>query len=172
MYARLVAGWFGFLWMALLLLLAPPVGRAEQQLQWPTPAGDAANTRFSALKDIDAGNVASLKLSFAFSTGMTRGHEAAPIVTDNTMYIVTPYPNVLLALALDVPGTPLRWKYEPKPNASSQGVACCDTINRGATFADGRVFFNTLDAQTVASMRQPGRSSGACSWATSRTAKP
>jgi lanthanide-dependent methanol dehydrogenase len=136
--------------VALLVLIAPLAGRAEQSLQWPTPAGDFANTRFSTLNDIDARNVAGLKLSFAFSTGMTRGHEAAPIVTDRTMYIVTPYPNALLALALDVPGTPLRWKYEPGPNSSSQGVACCDTINRGATYADGRVFFNTLDAQTIA----------------------
>jgi lanthanide-dependent methanol dehydrogenase len=135
---------------ALMALLAPAIGRAEQHVEWPTPAGDFANTRFSQLKDIDAANIGGLKLSFAFSTGMVRGHEAAPIVTDNTMYIVTPYPNALLALALDVPGTPLRWKYEPLPNSSSQGVACCDAVNRGATYADGRIFFNTLDAQTIA----------------------
>jgi PQQ-dependent dehydrogenase (methanol/ethanol family) len=29
-------------------------------------------------------------------------------------------------------------------------VACCDVVNRGVTYADGRLFFNTLDAQTVA----------------------
>jgi lanthanide-dependent methanol dehydrogenase len=150
MHLRSIPAALGFAWVALLVLIAPLAGRAEQSLQWPTPAGDFANTRFSTLNDIDARNVAGLKLSFAFSTGMTRGHEAAPIVTDRTMYIVTPYPNALLALALDVPGTPLRWKYEPGPNSSSQGVACCDTINRGATYADGRVFFNTLDAQTIA----------------------
>jgi lanthanide-dependent methanol dehydrogenase len=150
MHLRSIPAALGFACVALLVLIAPLAGRAEQSLQWPTPAGDFANTRFSTLNDIDARNVAGLKLSFAFSTGMTRGHEAAPIVTDRTMYIVTPYPNALLALALDVPGTPLRWKYEPGPNSSSQGVACCDTINRGATYADGRVFFNTLDAQTIA----------------------
>ncbi len=52
--------------------------------------------------------------------------------------------------ALDKPGAPLKWKYEPKPRASSQGVACCDSVNRGAAYAAGRVFFNTLDGQTVA----------------------
>lgn len=114
------------------------------------PAGDFANTRFSSLTQITPANVAGLKVSFTFSTGLLRGHEAAPIVTTNTMYIVTPYPNVLFALALDQPGAPLKWKYEPRPRASSQGVACCDTVNRGAVYDDGRVFFNTLDAQTVA----------------------
>jgi len=114
------------------------------------PAGDYANTRFSPLTQITPANAGGLKVSFTFSTGLLRGHEAAPIVTTNTMYVVTPYPNVLFALALDRPGAPLKWKYEPKPRASSQGVACCDTVNRGAAYEDGRIFFNTLDGQTVA----------------------
>ncbi len=123
---------------------------ADEAPQWPTPAGDFANTRFSPLKEVTAGNVTSLKLSFSFSTGQLRGHEAAPIVTNDTMYLVTPFPNVLFALALDRPGAPMKWKFEPKPNPSAQGVACCDPVNRGATYADGKVFFNTLDGQTLA----------------------
>jgi lanthanide-dependent methanol dehydrogenase len=118
--------------------------------EWRMAGKDYANTRYSALDQIKAGNVASLKLAFTFSTGVTRGHEAAPIVAGNTMYIVTPFPNYLYALDLTRPGAPAKWKFEPNPNASAQGVACCDTVNRGAAFADGRVFFNTLDAQTIA----------------------
>ena len=56
---------------------------------------------------VTSANVASLKLSFSFSTGLLRGHEAAPIVTNDTMYIVTPYPNVLFALDLTRPGAPV-----------------------------------------------------------------
>jgi PQQ-dependent dehydrogenase (methanol/ethanol family) len=126
------------------------VGLAEEAPQWPMPAGDYANTRFSTLSEIRTDNIAQLKPVFTFATGQLRGHEAAPIVTNDTMYLVTPYPNVLYALALDQRGAPLRWKFEPKPNASSQGVACCDVVNRGAAYANGRIFFNTLDAQTVA----------------------
>jgi PQQ-dependent dehydrogenase (methanol/ethanol family) len=114
------------------------------------PAGDFANTRFSPLTEVTPSNVGNLQVRFTFSTGLLRGHEAAPIVTTDTMYVVTPYPNVLFALALDRPGAPLKWKFEPKPRASSQGVACCDTVNRGAAYDDGRVFFNTLDGQTIA----------------------
>jgi lanthanide-dependent methanol dehydrogenase len=125
--------------------------------QWPMPAGDYANTRFSELNDVRTDNVAQLKPAFTFSTGQLRGHEAAPIVTTDTMYIVSPYPNVLFALALDQPGAPLRWKFEPRPNSSAQGVACCDVVNRGAAYAQGRVFFNTLDAQTVAVDAKTGK---------------
>jgi PQQ-dependent dehydrogenase (methanol/ethanol family) len=81
---------------------------------------------------------------------VNRGQEAAPIVVNNTMYVVTPYPNILYALDLTQAGAPLKWKYEPAPAASAQGVACCDYVNRGAVYAGGKIFFNTLDAQTVA----------------------
>jgi PQQ-dependent dehydrogenase (methanol/ethanol family) len=125
--------------------------------QWAIPPGDFANTRFSNLAEITDRNVGQLKLSLTFSTGVLRGHEAAPIVVDNTMFIVTPYPNMLHALDLTKPGAPAKWTYKPRPAASSQGVACCDVVNRGAAYSNGRVFFNTLDAQTVAVDAKTGR---------------
>ena len=44
----------------------------------------------------------------------------------------------------------------PKPLTAAQGVACRDTVNRGAAYADGRVFYNTLDGQTIALDAQTG----------------
>jgi PQQ-dependent dehydrogenase (methanol/ethanol family) len=117
---------------------------------WPMPAKDYASTRYSALADIRTDNAATLTLATTFSTGVLRGHEAAPIVVGGTMYIITPYPNVVYALDLSRPGAPLRWKFEPKPEAFAQGVACCDVVNRGLTYDNGRLFFNTLDNQTIA----------------------
>jgi PQQ-dependent dehydrogenase (methanol/ethanol family) len=114
------------------------------------PAHDYASTRFSRLDQINRGNVGQLKIAFNFSTGLLKGHEAAPLVVGSTMYIVTPFPNYLYALDLNRPGAPVKWKYDPKPAAASQGVACCDVVNRGAAYANGRIFFNTLDDYTVA----------------------
>ena len=116
--------------------------------QWVMAGGDYANTRFSDLDEITTGNVGRLKVAWTFSTGVLRGQEAAPIVAGSTMYVVTPFPNVLYALDLTRPGT-VRWSFEPKPLSAAQGVACCDVVNRGAAYADGRVFFNTLDNHTV-----------------------
>jgi lanthanide-dependent methanol dehydrogenase len=81
---------------------------------------------------------------------VNRGQESAPIVVGDTLYIVTPYPNILYALDLKAPGGALKWQYQPNPAASSQGSACCDVVNRGPTYADGAVFFNTLEVHTVA----------------------
>jgi PQQ-dependent dehydrogenase (methanol/ethanol family) len=125
--------------------------------EWHFPAKDYANTRFSNLSQITDRNVDRLRLNFTFSTGVLRGHEAAPIVADGLMFVVTPFPNYLYALDLSKPGAPIKWKFEPKPEAAAQGVACCDFVNRGAAYADGRVFYNTLDAQTVALDARSGR---------------
>jgi PQQ-dependent dehydrogenase (methanol/ethanol family) len=114
------------------------------------PAKDYASTRYSGLSQITTGNVKDLKLAWTFSTGFLGGHEAAPLVVGSTMYVVTPFPNYLYALDLAQPGAPAKWTYKPKPDASSQGVACCDVVNRGAAYFDGKVFFNTLDDHTVA----------------------
>jgi len=118
--------------------------------QWPMPAKNYASTRFSGLEDINTSNAANLKLAWSFSTGVVRGHEAAPIVVNNTMYVITPYPNIVYALDLTQPGAPVKWKYESNPSSSSQGVACCDVINRGVVYSDGKIFFNTLDNNTIA----------------------
>jgi lanthanide-dependent methanol dehydrogenase len=125
--------------------------------RWVIPAKNYASTRFSTLDQINTANVAQLKLAFTFSTGVNRGHEAAPLVVDNTMYIVTPFPNLLYALDLTQPGAPLKWTYKPEPAAASQGVACCDLVNRGASYFDGKIIYNTLDAQTVAVDAKTGK---------------
>src|ERR1051325_9270004 len=135
-------------------VLASPTGAGAsippEDGQWTMPAKDYASTRFSGLEQVNTSNVASLKLAWTFSTGVLRGHEAAPIVVNNTMYVVTPYPNIVYALDLTQPGAPLKWKFEPNPASASQGVACCDFVNRGLAYYDNRIYFNTLDDQTIA----------------------
>jgi PQQ-dependent dehydrogenase (methanol/ethanol family) len=78
------------------------------------------------------------------------GHEGQPLVVNNTMYVVTPYPNVLYAFDLTQEGYPLKWKYRPNVNPAVIGIACCDLVNRGAFYADGKIVYNLLDGYTVA----------------------
>ncbi|WP_352699287.1 methanol/ethanol family PQQ-dependent dehydrogenase [Mesorhizobium sp. M0152] len=131
--------------------IKPPVSAAPaDDGQWTMPAKNYASTRYSELAEITEDNVKNLQVAFTFSTGVNKGQEAAPLVVGSTMYIVTPFPNVVYALDLSRPGAPMKWKYEPNPEPAAQGVACCDVVNRGAVFSDGRVFFNTLDGHTIA----------------------
>lgn len=129
---------------------------AAEDGQWTMPAKDYANTRYSGLDQITTANVSQLQVAWTFSTGVNRGQEAPPIVVGDTMYIVTPYPNILYALDINNHGQ-LKWKYEPAPEAAAQGVACCDTVNRGAIYHDGKVFISTLDNQVACVDAATGR---------------
>lgn len=119
-------------------------------------AKDYANTRYSTLNQIITDNVKELRVRWTFGTGVLRGNESAPLVVGSTMYVVTPFPNYLYALDLRQEGEML-WKYDPHPDAASQGEACCDYVNRGIAYADGRIFMNTLDGQTAAVDAKTGR---------------
>jgi PQQ-dependent dehydrogenase (methanol/ethanol family) len=118
--------------------------------QWSRPSKDYAGLRYSQLGEITAANVKNLQSKWTFSTSVLRGHEEPPIVANNTMYVLTPFPNLLYALDLTKQGAPVKWTYDPHPRSEAQGVACCDVVNRGPTFADGRIVFNTLDNHVVA----------------------
>ena len=118
--------------------------------EWSMPAADYSNSRYSELAEITADNVGGLHAAWTFSTGVLRGHEGAPLVVGNSMYLVTPYPNVSYALDLKTEGHPLLWKARPENAQAAVGLACCDVVNRGAAFADGRIFYNLLDGHTVA----------------------
>jgi len=127
-----------------------PPAAAQRSGQWTMPAGDYAATRYSTLTQITTANATRLHPVWSFSTGVLAGHEGQPLVVNNTMYVVTPYPNVLYAFDLTREGYPLKWKYRPAVDPNAVGIACCDVINRGAFYAEGRIVYNLLDGHTVA----------------------
>jgi alcohol dehydrogenase (cytochrome c) len=125
--------------------------------QWALAGKNYSLTRYSELTQITTANVKDLKPAWTFSTGVLRGHEGAPLVVGDTMYLVTPFPNIVYALDLTQPGSPVKWKYEPKQDPTTIPIACCDVVNRGAAYADGKIFFNQLDAHTVALDAKTGK---------------
>jgi lanthanide-dependent methanol dehydrogenase len=134
--------------IVIVALAAAKLQAADEDSQWTMPGKDFQDTRYSSLDQINTTNAANLKVAWTFDTSVHRGQEAAPLVVSNIMYVVTPYPNIVYALDPAKQGE-LKWKYEPKPKAAAQGVACCDVVNRGCTYDSGHIFFNTLDGDTI-----------------------
>ncbi len=140
------------------LLALPSLGHAADELlrlqdddtQWAMPAKDYSNTRYSSLTQITAANVGNLRSAWTFSTGVLRGHEGSPLVVGGTMYVHTPFPNNVFALDLTREGAPIKWKYSPKQDPEVIPIACCDTINRGLAYAEGKIFLAQLDTHVVA----------------------
>jgi lanthanide-dependent methanol dehydrogenase len=116
---------------------------------WVMPTGNYANHRYSELKQINAQNVGKLQVAWTFSTGVLRGHEGGPLVIGNVMYVHGPFPNPVFALDLNNDGKIL-WKYEPKQDPNVIPVMCCDTVNRGLSYADGKILLHQADTTLVA----------------------
>jgi alcohol dehydrogenase (cytochrome c) len=132
---------------------APPTMRLVSGVshgEWREASGDAGNLRFSTLDTIKPSNAMNLHVVTTFSTGIPHGHEGQPLVFDNTMFVVTPFPNNLIAVDLTKTGGAIKWIYEPHPDPRSVGIACCDVVNRGAAYGDGKVVYSLLDAEVVA----------------------
>ncbi|HEX5831711.1 MAG TPA: PQQ-binding-like beta-propeller repeat protein [Gemmatimonadaceae bacterium] len=133
---------------------APP---ASEPGNWTSPAKTYQATRYSELDAITTENVQNLKEVWSFTTGVSGGHEGQPLVVNNTMYVVTPYPNRLFAFDLTRPGFPRKWQCQPTIDAAAPGKACCDVVNRGAAHADGKIIYNLLDNHTIAVDANTGR---------------
>jgi PQQ-dependent dehydrogenase (methanol/ethanol family) len=122
---------------------------------WASQAGDNANHRHSVLKQITGDNVNKLQVAWTISTGVLRGHEGSPLVIGDTMYIHTPFPNNVYAVNLK--DQTFRWKYEPKQDADVVPVMCCDTVNRGLAYGDGKIFLQQADTTLVALDAKTGK---------------
>src|SRR6201985_2874298 len=140
-----------------LMALQGSASRADEALeklakdpkQWVMQQGDDANTRYSKLNQINASNAGKLQVAWTFSTGVLRGHEGGPLVVGDVMYVHTPFPNTVYALDLNHEGK-IIWKYEPRQDPNVIPIMCCDTVNRGVAYADGKIFLHQADTTLVA----------------------
>mgnify|MGYP000669300921 FL=1 len=121
----------------------------DNPAQWAIQTGDYENQRYSELDQINADNVGDMQVAWTFSTGVLRGHEGSPLVVGDVMYVHTPFPNTVYALDLTQEGK-IIWKYEPKQDPNVIPVMCCDTVNRGVAYADGKIFLHQADTTVVA----------------------
>jgi PQQ-dependent dehydrogenase (methanol/ethanol family) len=116
--------------------------------QWVMPGQNYANVRHSALDEIKVDNVGGLKAAWTMSTGATRGHEGQPLVLGDTLYFESAYPNHVYAV--DLNDYHIKWSYTPKQDAFAVSVACCDLVNRGVGYGDGKIIVDALDGQVIA----------------------
>ena len=153
-----------FLIAIVLSFVAASVAQANSMLmkmgedpkQWVMPTGDYFNQRYSKLDQINTSNAKDLKVAWTFSTGVLRGHEGNPLVIGDVMYVHTPFPNKVFALDLNNDAS-IMWEYHPKQDPNTIPVMCCDTVNRGVAYADGKIFLYQADATLVALDAKSGK---------------
>ena len=154
-------------WMSLgIVLCSAMVGilRADEALekdakdpnQWVLPLGSYAGIRHSTLSQINTKNADKLHVAWTMSTGTLRGQEGQPLVVGNMMYFESSYPNFVYAINLDNVGQ-IVWKFAPEQDKFSPSVACCDLVNKGVAYADGKVIVTTLDTHVYALDAKTGK---------------
>src|ERR1700734_4298354 len=145
-------------------LLAPVFTLADDTLQkdsedpnqWVIPLGNYGGNRHRKLSQINSHNAGKLKVSWTMSTGTLRGQEGQPLVVGNMMYFESSHPNVVYAIDLDKVGQ-IVWKFSPEQDKFSPSVACCDLVNKGVAYADGKILVSTLDTHVYALDAKTGK---------------
>ena len=145
-----------YLVLPLALSAAAGVAQANSDVEkltanpknWAMQAGDMYNQRYSKLSQVNAGNVNKLQVAWTFSTGVLRGHEGSPLVIGDMMYLHSPFPNKVFAIDLNT--NKIVWKYTPKQDPAVIPQMCCDTVNRGLAYAEGKLFLQQADSTLVA----------------------
>src|SRR4029078_1121731 len=74
----------------------------------------------------------------------------------DVMYVHGPFPNPVYALDLKNESK-IIWKYEPTQDPNLIPVMCCDTVNRGLAYADGKIFLHQADTTLVALDAKDGK---------------
>jgi PQQ-dependent dehydrogenase (methanol/ethanol family) len=118
--------------------------------QWVMPAGNYANWRYSTLNQINTSNAKDLQPAWTMSTGVLRGHEGQPLVIGNMMYFQTPYPTNVYAVDLSDADHKVVWQFTPPAEPNAPAVACCDVVNRGVSYYDGKIYSVTLGGTVYA----------------------
>lgn len=126
---------------------------ARAGTDWPSVANGPYEQRYSALDQIDAGNVSRLGLAWYYDMESTRGLEATPVVVGDTLYTTSTWSRVY---ALDAVSGRLKWRYDPQVPRRVGAWACCDVVNRGVAVDAGKVFVGTLDGRLIALDAQTG----------------
>jgi PQQ-dependent dehydrogenase (methanol/ethanol family) len=149
------------LWVAALAIPGTALANADvaklikDPKNWAMQAGNFENQRYSTLNQINKSNVKNMKVAWTFSTGVLRGHEGGPLVIGDTLFVHSPFPNKVFAIDLET--QKIKWKYEPKQDPSVIPVMCCDTVNRGLAYAEGKVFLQQADTMLVALDAKSGK---------------
>ena len=137
------------------LLCSAAFAQDRQYTTWRDYAGSADSAQYSALRQMNRSNVSKLQVAWTMSTGVLRGHEGSPLVIGDTLYLQTPFPNNVYAVNLK--DQTFRWKYEPRQDKDVVPVMCCDTVNRGLAYGDGKIFLQQADTTLVALDAKTGK---------------
>ena len=124
----------------------PGVGAA---VDWASHGGGPDESGYSRLDAIKATNIQRLGLSWSLNLPGEISLEATPLAVNGVLYFTGSYATVY---AVDAVTGKLLWKYDPETWKYNPGKMkyLIYPVSRGVAYADGRVFFASLDGRLIA----------------------
>jgi quinohemoprotein ethanol dehydrogenase len=148
---------------ALLAMLAVPaaadaptrITHADQEPgNWLTTGRTYDESRDSPLSQINDGNIQKLGLAWSYDLDTDRGQESTPLAVDGVLYTTSAWSKVQ---AFDpVKGT-LLWQFDPQVPRKTGVKSCCDSVNRGAAYWNGKIYVGTIDGRLIAIDAKTGK---------------
>ena len=130
-------------------------GADQNPNDWLTYHGSYKSYHYSALEQINPGNVKNLRVAWTHFPGRaTRGVQSMPLVADGVLYYSGSYSRVY---ALDgATGIPL-WTYFPELDEELVSMQTHSPYNRGLALGHGKVFVGTVDGRLIALDMKTGK---------------
>src|SRR5262245_36802915 len=141
------------------LVRSQPHGVTRSFRTWGQYLGGADSSQYSALDQINKGNVARLDVAWTYSTADTRSYRFNPLVVDGTMYVLARNNSIV---ALDAATGQEKWSHRNEGGVTDRGI----NYWQSADGADRRLLFlnagslKAIDARTggnIASFGDNGR---------------
>jgi alcohol dehydrogenase (cytochrome c) len=114
---------------------------------WLMYRHDYTSDGYSQLRQISDKTVGKLHQIWDYKSSYQQGHESAPVVNGDTMFITTPKDEVL---AFRASTGQLLWNYKHDLSQVGLKTVCCDVVNRGVALYGENVYLATLDNYVVA----------------------
>jgi PQQ-dependent dehydrogenase (methanol/ethanol family) len=143
--------------LVVILLVTAFAGCSEQAVnapstelstvEWALHGNDSGEQRYSLLEQINRENVDKLGLTWSFDIPTQRGIEATPLMIGGTLYVSGSWS---IVYALDAASGEKKWIYDPRVARSVLAKGCCDAVNRGVAYHDGKIYVGAYDGRLIA----------------------
>ncbi|HEX4506497.1 MAG TPA: PQQ-dependent dehydrogenase, methanol/ethanol family [Alphaproteobacteria bacterium] len=143
--------------LSLGALASPPdriVRANDEPGSWLTTGRTYDESRDSPLSQINDTNAGQLGLAWYYDLDTDRGQESTPLMVDGVLYTTSAWSKVQ---AFDPISGKLLWQFDPEVPRQTGVNSCCDSVNRGAAWWNGRIYVGTIDGRLIALDAKTGK---------------
>ena len=122
--------------------------------EWLTYGGGYDEQRYSQLASISKDTVSTLGIAWSYDMKVPHGVEATPLMADGVLYVTSAWS---IVYALDAKTGKELWVHDPEVPRETLAKGCCDAVNRGVAYSDGKIFVGTFDGRLQALDAKTGK---------------